>query len=230
MTRAVITVPRDLMRLLRVDWDIDWRETSASEFSDGVTRTQYMGFPRWVGAPQIHLSRALIGRWRAVRAAAQGKRAVYRLPLVDPAVFRLEDAGVTAAQQVTGVPHSTGAYFTTGQGYAAIPVATAALDAARGGESMRLDMTAAGGAVPREGQIMSHADWPFVVTSVTAAGGALYDVTVQMPLRAAVTAGDEVRLQGVGLFEARESGMGRIEYGRLQRSRPELSFVEALQR
>ncbi|EBA08952.1 hypothetical protein [Sagittula stellata] len=226
MQRPIVTLPPAFLRVLNVDWDIDWRETSLGDFNEGTTRTQFSGFPRWIGAPKVKLGRAQLGQWRAIRAMAQGRRGIYRIRMDDPAVFPISATGAGGTVIAQGKPSAAGNLFTNGRGWEYAPFALAAGDHAAGAEAIRVDVTSCNGFVPVVGQIMSHASWPFQVTYVRARGGAVFELGVQMPLRAAIAQGDILQLRGVGVFEAAESGMGRIDYDRSHRAMPELRFME----
>lgn len=227
MQRDIITIPRSLMRVLDMTWDIDWRQQANSASLADVSQYVVNAFPRWVGSPSLHLRREQILAWRALRAEGQGMKNVYRLDIVDPLGFDTLELGVNAA---VGIPHSTGVLFSTGMGYAAVATCLSVGAATVGATSLRLDVSIIDGRAPKQGQIMSHGDWPFLVTSVVEAGADVYDVTVQMPLRAAIPDGEEIRMQGVGLFELVEPQMGVLSYGRNHTSSPSFSFREVLQR
>jgi len=225
MQRLIVTVPAAFLRFISVDWDIDWRGQSLGENNGGGSQVVYNRFPRWVGTPSIILQGSAIAGWRAIRAEAQGRVGIYRIPMCDPAGFHFSatGAGVPAA----GIPFSEGPTFESGYGFAYEPRCTASASAAAGATSILVEDS---DAVPVPGQIMSANSWPFVVTSVTEVSSGVYDLTVQMPLRAAISAGDTVLLRGEGLFEAVEDSMGRPSYGAGRLSKVKLSFREVLNR
>jgi len=226
MRRPIITVPPGFLRKLSVEWDIDWRGQSLGDNSGGNTQSVFNRFPRWVGSPEVLIGRAEIGRWRAIRAAAQGRAGIYRVSMCDPAIFRDADTG--ASVPVFGIPFSEDNQpFSTGQGFAYEPVCVAASAAAAGATQIRVGDA---DAPPVVGQIMSHNLWPFAVTSVTELAGGEYEIGVQMPLREAIPAGADIKLRGEGLFEAVEDSMGRHKYGPGYASRVPLSFREVLNR
>jgi hypothetical protein len=230
MTRQIITPRAGLLQMLSVDWDIDWRNQAQGDFNDGLGRTQFAGFPRWVGTPRVRLGRAALGEWRATRASAQGRVGLYRIRMQDLGVFNPADAGATGTEATLGKTTAAGNYFSNGFGWEWSPFALAVADYAAGAEVIRVDTTSCNGLAPVVGQIMSHDDWPFAVTYVRDRGSDIYELGIQMPLRAAITSGDQVLLQGRGRFEARESGMGRVAYDRNPRAAVELDFVEVLAR
>lgn len=225
MPRTVITLPVNFLRYLQVDWDIDWRQMSGGDFNDGTTGTMFFGFPRWIGTPTARLRRSMIGQWRAIRAEAQGALGVYRIRMQDPLVFDVSALdGVYSAQ---GIPTSTGATLANGLGTEYAPFAIATTQAMAGAVRLSIDTSSADGYTPVVGQIMSHGeDWPFLVSSVRDHGANVYELTVQMPLRAAVSSGDLIQLRGLGRFQALEPDMGRVSYGAAPRADVSLNFVE----
>lgn len=219
MQRHIITIPPGFLRLLRVDWDIDWRGQSSGDRTDGSTQVVYNRFPRWVGRPEIFLQGAQVARWRAIRGAAQGRVGVYRIRMCDP-------VGFTDASLGDQIPYSNGLPHSTGAGFEYAPICTASLAAAAGATELRV----AAGVAPNVGQIMSHDDWPFLVTSVETVSAGVYDLGVQMPLRAAIAAGDPINMQGTGLFEATDDTMGNPSYAAARVATVGLSFQEVLVR
>lgn len=230
MERPIVTLPPAFLRVLNVDWDIDWRETSLGDFNEGTTRTQFTGFPRWTGAPKVKLNRAQLGQWRAIRATAQGRRGIYRIRMDDPAIFPIAAVGASGTVIAQGKTTAAGNLFSNGKGWEYAPFALAAADHAAGAQVIRVDVSSCSGFVPVVGQIMSHDSWPFQVTYVRDRGSDVFELGVQMPLRATITQGDVIQLRGVGFFEAAESGMGGIDYDRTHRAMPELRFMEVLAR
>lgn len=224
MKREIVTVPRCVLRQLSVNWDIDWRGRGLGDTTDGVTRTMYDGFPRWTGSPQVVLTADTIRQWRAVRATAQGRRSIYRIEMVDPVGFRPQETGASDRTIRDGTAFGPDVSFR----YA--PFALAVGTHGKGAEEIRVDAAPCNGVAPKIGQIMSHDDWPFTVTWVQPVSGTVYDIGVQMPLRAAIRDGDFVLMRGVGRFEAADEGMGNPSYGPASFSRPRLSFREVLAR
>ncbi|MBW4985072.1 hypothetical protein KZZ07_21235 [Mameliella sp. CS4] len=230
MDRQIITTPAGFLQPVAISWDIDWRDQAAGEFGDGITRTEFTGFPRWIGAPTVPLDRTTIGQWRAIRAAAQGGRGIYRIRMIDPATFVRTATGISRTVACNGNTTTDGNTFSNGFGTEYRPIALAAADYAVGAEVIRVDVSSCNDVAPVVGQIMSHQDWPFAVTHVRDRGSSVYEIGIQMPLRAAITSGDVIQMQGIGRFQARESGMGRADYGAGIFSRPTLDFIEVTAR
>lgn len=224
MTRPIVTIPPDLIRFSAVSWDIDWRGQSVPG-QDGATQIVYNRFPRWIGAAEMVLPAPQLARWRGVRAAAQGRRAVFRVPLVDPISYDRE-ARVPADLRERGLPFSNGERLSTGYGLAYEETIPAAAVAAKGAELVRVTVGAY--PAPVVGQIMSCADLPFVVTSVRALPGGDHELGVQMPLRAVIAEGDRIALRGWGLFELAGDTTAGVEYGLSRLGRPKLDLVEWL--
>jgi hypothetical protein len=225
MTRPVVTVPDCLLAQVEIAWEIDWRSASGGEFLDGVTRTHFQGFPRWLGRPRVALDAPRLRAWRAIRATARGRWGIYRLPMADPLTF-VRTATSARADVLDGMPHADGRRFSSGAGYLVQPYCVAHWGASQGATTLQLDTAPCGGVLPVVGQIMSAGDLPFMVTWVGPAVGTVVEVGVEMPLRAAVGLGDVVLMRGHGLFEAADDGMGAPVYGAARHARLALSFVE----
>lgn len=223
MKRPIITIPPNLLRHLDCNWDIDWRAQSSGESNAGTTQIVNNAFPRWVGSPKIHLHNTAISQWQALRAQAQGRVGIYIVKMFDPIGFGVQNPFPN------GVLHSTGEPFSTGNGYEYDPVCTAEANAAPGSTQIRINVAGIGVA-PNIGQIMSHDDWPFVVTWVMQVSANVYDLGIQMPLRSRIYAGDLINYRGRGRFEAVEEGMGNAAYEHRKFSRPTLQFREVLTR
>ncbi|OWU77598.1 hypothetical protein [Marinibacterium profundimaris] len=226
MSRPVVTVPYALMRMTQVDWWIDWRG-QGSERNDGNTKTVYNRAPIWRGQFSLALPGAFAGEWRATHWAAEGRRGLYRLYMVDPILFD-RNATLAAAFVNAGIPFSDGATFGDGTGYEPGPLALADAGAAPGASSIVVEIPDPA-LVPVRGQILSADDWPMGVISVEALGGIRYRIGVRMQ-RATIAAGDPIALVGTGLFEAEEDDASRMSYGLGRIARPEVTLREALNR
>ncbi|MFC4668920.1 hypothetical protein ACFO5X_10175 [Seohaeicola nanhaiensis] len=229
MDRQIITVPRELMRVMNSSWDIDWRGQSMGETTGGMNRTVFTAFPRWMGAPSLYLRRETILSWRALKLAAQGQVNIYRLSMIDPIGFDFQGAVWGAGIGAEGIPFDEGVTFDEGVGFDFQPTCTAVNGAAAGATQLRVNITPAG-IVPRVGQIMGHGDWPFAVVAVSMVSAGVYDLRIQMPLRAAIAAGDMILHEGVGLFEVAEEGGGDLSYEFKHEARPVFRFREVLTR
>ncbi|MCB2130813.1 MAG: hypothetical protein KDE03_17540 [Rhodobacteraceae bacterium] len=224
MQRPIIDIPPDFAGKLNMNWDIEWRGQSAGDTNLGVTRTTYNAFPRWVGEPAMVLVHSEIAKWRALRARAQGLVGIYRVRILDP-VAAIDYAAGTPAP----IPFDGDIWFDDGTGFENDLAAFAVKAANPGATTIRLYCETPGGP-PNIGQIMSHDDWPFMVTAVRQVGTWIFDCDIQMPLRSTIRYGDLVYWEGRGLFEAAEEGMGNPTYAASRVSQVSLSFREVLNR
>lgn len=231
MTR-IVSIPSSVMRTLSVDWDIDWGDQFTSATNESSRQVFFSRFPKWVGSPSVSFHHANIGIWQAIKSQAQGRSALYRIRLINPAAYDITE-GSGGSFKKSGVPFSGGAKFETGKGFELDPLARVSGTVSKGAEQMRIDTTHAGVA-PRLGQIMSHGaghnNYPFMVTGVSHVSGNLYDIGVQMPLRAALADGDAIRMRGVGLFEAAESFTNNTSYDPTRSAQMTLRFTEFINR
>ena len=217
MSRRIITIPLPLMRSTSCDWDIDWAGQSAGASNDNMSQVVFNRFPRWIGSPSISLHGDLINAWRAVRARAQGRAGIYRVPMID--LDHMPD-------MPDGILFDPDVPFDDGDGFAFEPFVTCAAGAEAGADEIVVQET---DFEARLGQFMSHDDWPFVVAA-KAAEGAAVRLTIEMPLRRAIPAGAHILLRAWGLFEATDDMMGNPAYGLVKVSAPQLSFREWLNR
>jgi len=218
MERPIVNLPTALCRLTGVDWFPNWREQSAGTGTGGRRNIVLGALPRWEGAVPVVLPPSLIGQWRAMLLTLRGQTGILRV--------RMFDRAVSLATEGAPVGFDDGAFFDDGAGFDSFPVALALRDAPAGASVIDIDET--GVAVPvAVGQILSHGDWPFAVTSRQPLGGGIVRLGVAMPLRAAIPAGDPVDLIGAGLFELAETG-GVPAYGLDRVTRPALRLSEWL--
>lgn len=220
MDRPLVTVPRDLMRVTAVDWDIDWRERGASrEATDGSQQLVIGGAPRWVGTAALALRPQDILRWRAIRDTARGRTGLYRIPMVDPIGFSATGLGSHG--------FSTGEPFSTGEGFADRPVLEAVAPSAAGATEVRVVSRAP--AVPlKAGMFLSFGDWPVRITAVLTEGGVI-TLTVAPFLRTAIAEGELIDLEAFGIFEVPD-GSGNPGYGLSRVSEPSLTLREWVNR
>lgn len=206
MERPIITLAPGLLRQTRVNWDIDWREQSTGPGTGGRRQILLGALPRWIGDLPVQLRWQDLGVWRAARLAGRGMTAIYRVRMIDPAVWR-GGAG-------TPLEFDDGTLFSDEAGWGDWPIAPCPDGAAAGAEQIDLDVS--GVTVPLAvGQILSHDDWPFAVTEIEDLGDDIARISIQPPLRAAIPADDPVELIGVGLFELTERGEAPA-YGRVR--------------
>lgn len=198
MQRRIITLTPDFPRIAAVNWDIDWREQSTGAAISGRRGISLSSLPRWVGTPSLWFYEEAIGKWRAHRLSARGMTGIFRLPMIDPAVYLHPD--------LDALPFSDGALFSDGTGFENEQAVLCPNGAAAGASEIVVDMDSTAGTI-RQGQIMSHGDWPFAVTSIS--GNTL---TIEMPLRRAIPANSLIKLRGRGLFEMVQARTGATGY------------------
>lgn len=224
MTREIITIPLSLMRAIRVDWDIDWRSKSAGASNDGNAQIVSAGIPRWRGAPTLRLYGDLVGQWQAYRAAAQGRRHVYRIPMLDPTGYDLGRR----------LPHTVswrdGSVFAEGPGFALEPIYRNIGYAAVG--ATEIVIRDSGRPQPvSPGQIVSYDDWPVRIISVirNADGDAVCGVAPA--IRRAIPSNAIIQAIGTGLFQSTDDAAGRVAVGSTwQVVEPSLDLVEWINR
>lgn len=228
MSRPLVTVPMDLLTATEIDWDIDWRGQPGAESTADTSQVIYNRFPRWVGALSLVQPPVIIGRWRALRWSAQGRAGIYRLPMIDPAIF---DRTVVPQKMASslGFGFPVGSDFLGDFSEQAVPTVSVATAAPAGAEVLRISVTDLD-LVPTVGQIISADDWPMGVTDVSHEGGTTYVLGVQMPLRAPISAGASISLVGMGRFEVLTDMAGRGSYGLDRVSTPSIEFREVLTR
>ncbi|WP_027237835.1 hypothetical protein [Leisingera caerulea] len=228
MRRPIVTFPLELVRLLEVNWDIDWRSQSLGVTTSGASATVFNAFPRWVGTPEFRIPKERLGLWRAIRWQAQGRAGIYRVPMVDPHVSNLRRMPAWVEYSEKGIPFSGGAHFSNGLGFAFEPRLVVAQIAKPGDETLFVEVTSPDYR-PNPGQIMSFGDWPFAVLSVADEGGSILRLGVQMQRRE-IGAGETVKLLGTGLFEVSSDETGRLAYQKDGIARPKLILQEYIQR
>ena len=217
MKRPVVTVPRSILRLTAMDWDIDWRGQSTASSNAGISQKVFNRFPLWMADLSMILSGDEIRVWRAFRAAAQGRFGVYRLPMTDPVGYDATPVSVGFAG---------GQKFASGQGFAAPGFVVCPMGAAAGSTEIIVDDPSDRTA---QGMFLSHDNWPFIVTSRRITGQSAR-LGVQMPLRRAIPAGGRVLLRAVGLFEAVDDRTGSAGYDLSRAAVPSLQLREWINR
>lgn len=223
MTRQIITVPIALMRTIRVDWDIDWRNRSAGAANSGLNQVVSAGIPRFIGAPTLRLHGDAIGQWRALRDAAQGQRHVYRIPMMDPTAYDY------AKRLPRTVSWRDGSVFDEGVGFALEPIyRTVGYSAVGDTEIVIRD---AGRPIPlRVGQILSYDDWPFRVISKIGNSDGDWVCQVAPAIRKSIPSNSIIQAIGTGLFQSSDAGAGRVAIGMTPVAEPSLNLVEWINR
>ncbi|MBN8187612.1 hypothetical protein JF540_13015 [Salipiger thiooxidans] len=226
MSREVITVPYSLMLLTETNWWIDFRGKGSAR-NDDTTQVVSNAAPIWRGEMALVLHGKWAGEWRARHWAAEGRKNVYRLFMVDPLVFD-RMAFLTDVSEALGVPFSTGARFATGMGFEAGPYVQAAEAASPGDTSITVTVPDPA-LVPVVGQIISARDWPMGVLWVEDLGGDQYRLGVKLQ-RATIAAGEAISLVATGLFEVAADDASSMSYGLSRVAQPGFTVREALKR
>jgi len=218
MARDIITIPPDLCRVTAFDWDIDWRTQPGGETTAGNSQIYQQGFPRWFGNLPLVLTPSLILRWRAVRAHARGRLGLYKVTMPDWLI------GVPGE----GQPWYDGQPWGNDEFWESNPLWLFAANAPRGSSTIRVTVPE-GMPAPQQGRIVSHNDWPTIITSV-AEISAQWELTIARPLIEAAVSGDPLSLRPTGIFEAISDGTGNPAYDLDRVARPVMEFREYLNR
>lgn len=144
---------------------------------------------------------------RVVKTRAKGRFNYLRIRLCDQYRITWRDIGGVAPHSV---PHSDGAYFSDGSGYAySSPITTAAADAAEGATQVTVAGSVFGGYMTA-GVWFSVDGWLYHVDNWTQVGDN-YRLDISPPVRAAITAGDEADFNAVALWTMRTDDEADIE-------------------
>lgn len=170
--------------------------------------------------------------WRAITGLVEGRAYLIRVPicdgLFDPAAVAGIRSSLLASIGSNGVPHSNGAYFSNGAGYAvSLSTATVAAFAGQGATSIRITMPT--GLRPDPGQFFSDGDRIYKVKTATLVSGTTYTVTFTPRLRQAIQGGADISfdrlrcLMRIADDEAIRTELALLRYGEIA-----IDFVEAL--
>jgi hypothetical protein len=223
MARQIITVPISLMRTIRVDWDIDWRNRSAGAVNSGLNQIVSAGIPRFIGSPTLRLHGDAIGQWRALRDAAQGQRHVYRVPMMDPTAY---DYGRRLPRTVSW---REGPVFAEGPGFALEPIYRSPSGAEVGGTEIVI-RDAGAPLTLKAGQILSFDDWPFRIISKISNGDGDWSCQVAPAIRRKIPANAIIQAIGTGLFQSSDAAAGRVAIGMTPVAEPSLQLLEWINR
>lgn len=224
MQPKIVTIQRSLMTASVFDWDIDWRGKSAGDTNAGSSEVVYGTFPRWIGSPQLNLCQETLPQWRAIRASARGRVNVYRVPLIDASGY----AKKMTAQifDLAGQKGVNGLSFSNQLPTEFQPFVLPKVAVLKGANSVIIDTTPVPDYVPHVGEILSNKDFPFIVTEVLLTGTNEYTLSVEMPFREAIAAGEAIDVIPYGLFKVASDTSGNPSYDVNFRSAPKFDFVE----
>jgi hypothetical protein len=218
MARPRITVPYSLMRLTHIAWQLDPGNQGGAERTDGSSEALRAAFPAWQGAIQAVLRGDTAAQWAGLVAAARGRQAVLRVPMLDP----IGSAGVTAPEALTFDADVT---FDDDTAFEAGAVLTVAQAAARGDRQM----VVSGTPTLRVGQIVSRNDWPHRVAAVRSELGNTR-LTLEPALWEGWAVGAQVDLNPTGLFTLTEDLGGQYGYTLGLTARPALDLRQWIAR
>ncbi len=168
--------------------------------------------------------------WRAVNAKLKGRFNYLRARVCDQ--YRIGRRSIGASYPGDSVPHSDGAFFSDGTGYAlAQPTSAVQVAAARGATSVRVLASDFAGAMTA-GVFFSINDYLYVVTDWELAGTTeeYIDVTFEPPLRAAIDVDDTVDFDAKSIWVLDTDEMGRMPLRLGRFGEVELNLTEALGR
>ena len=191
MQRSIIEAPK-IGGHVSFNLELNARGRAGADSITGAGQVVYGVKPRWEGAVTFHRGgRDDILAWRAVLSKLRGRVNVLRMPLLDPLRPSNADIGLPE-NSIVPTPHSDGAYFSDGSGYALVPTANVGAAVAVGANSLSYDATVIGDAL-QPGQFFSVDDWPYRVTSI-AGSGANTTIEFEPPAFVAMPANSIMRL------------------------------------
>lgn len=204
------------------DWQIEVQGQSAGEGVSGDGQVVYGNQPRWVAELQFVPGFAgTVVPWRVIMAQVRGRINVLRLRLRDPYRPRLSDTGLILDGTVT---HSDGTAFGDGTGYGQGIAAPVMAAAAAGATTILVDGGYLGN-IDVVGRMISIDDWAYLVVGMEGSGSATA-LTIEMPLRRAVTLGMEANFDGCGLFRLDADTGGALSINESRAAAPQLRIRE----
>lgn len=163
-------------------------QTQVSATDAGIWTCSYEGFPV--------VTRNRVIMWRALQAYLEGRLNVIDVPLYDYEVdFSPVATDLDWKALLTSVPHSDGAYFSDGSGYAIDEITDITTTASAALRATSVTVSVTYGPELQPGMIfeLNHATkgprW-YMVKSYNSTTGAL---TFRPPLREAISSGDQLR-------------------------------------
>lgn len=216
--RSIIDVPRPLMQVTQVDWDIDWGGQSAGGDMGGGDQHVVSAFPRFMGRPAFRLQGEALAQWRALRSRVQGRVNALRLRMIDPLSCQENAVG----SEADFFAWRNGLYIE------ARPRVPAVGPISAGAAQIVIDETGLTFGPVRVGAYMSYGDWPFIVQGRSGSGASVtLDVAM---LRTAIPDGGLIDVYARGIFLFDDPLAGAAAYGRVPRSTFELSVSEWITR
>jgi hypothetical protein len=215
--RQIIDMPRPLLRMTQVTWDIDWGGQGGNANLRGGDQVVVSRFPRFTASLQLTFERDGIGQWRAFRSRLRGQENAARIRMIDPPTMQSVGSGVDVDW----------AAFLSGGYVEPRPQVSSLAAVAAGATSIQIDETTARAPIP-PGAHLSYGDWPFQVLDRSGSGAAVtLEVTM---LRTAIPLNGQIDLIPRGLFIMADPSQGAASYGRRLRTAPEVNFMEWITR
>lgn len=216
--RTIINVPRPLMQVTQVDWDIDWGGQSAGGDMGGGDQHVVNAFPRFVGRPAFRFQGEALARWRALRSQVRGRVNAMRLRMIDPLSYEV----LGATSETDFARWLAGTYTEPRPRVLAVGAVSA------GAAQIVVDETGLTDGPVRVGAYMSYNDWPFIVQGRSGSGASV-TLDVDM-LRTAIPDGGLIDVYARGIFLFDDPMAGAAAYGRVPRSTFDLSVSEWITR
>lgn len=229
MDRTIYDLPHNVFGPTVSEWQLDVRGRSAGDSVTGAGQVVYSNLARWTARLDFSTTRRhRVLAWRAIMAKMRGRVNILRVGVCDMYRPKLTEMGLSAADAALitgdGIPHSTGAPFSTGVGHAFEPEAPVLATAPAGSTSITVNGGPIGNAL-QPGQYFSIDDWLYIVTGAESAGTTM-TVTFEPPLRRQATSANVVRTNATALMAFETDTEGRLALTQGRFGAPSLSLVE----
>lgn len=197
MNREIIDLPCGLFGPLVSDWIINVRGRAGGDSVTGNGQVVYGNAARW----EATLDLSGFGRerqlaWAAIRAKMRGRVNLLRVCVCDRWRPKYSEIGLSPEDIATiggGLPHSDGAFFSDGTGYAYEPTMTLTAGADAGDDTITVNATSINDAL-QPGQYISIDDWLYQVVGMSGTP-ASRTYEIEPPLRRDAPAGAEMSLE-----------------------------------
>lgn len=236
MDREIIDLPCGMFGPLESDWYINVRGRAATgEGTQGSGQVIYGNQPRWEASVDLSgFGRERVLAWRAIRASMRGRVNILRICVCDMWRPTYRELGLPsdsiALLRGRGIPHSTGAMFSTGVGYGYVPVIEVHSGFDAGVEEITLDATAINDTLTA-GHWFSHDDWPYQVKGIKGDGMTARTYMFEPPLRRDIAANEPIRMgMATALMAFVDDAQGRMPLRNGKHGTANLQLVEWINR